>query len=155
MATANSNQYANQIAVSRSGSPSVYEKRFFEGATASAITGTINLIKLPPGKIRILPKDCGFMIANGAATANMSIGYAAYTAANGVAVAADVDALVAEALVNAHTGIANWATGFVLPANGGLEIDSLEGVVMTCTIGTANTAAAGEYSGAIGYLKLG
>src|SRR5574343_461690 len=128
-----SNQYANQVSISRSGSPCEPFKFFFEGVTATADTGTIYLVKLPPGKIRILAKDCGFLCANMAATANMTIGYDAYKAANGVAVSADVDALVAESLVNAHTGIANWATGFVLPANGRLEIDSLDGVTITCT----------------------
>ena len=68
-----SNQYANQTQVARSGSPSRLCGMFFEGATATADTGTINLCHLPPGKIRILARLCGFQCDDMAANANISL----------------------------------------------------------------------------------
>lgn len=148
-----SNQYANQTQVARSGSPSRLCGMFFEGATATADTGTIKLCHLPPGKIRILSRLSGFQCDDMAADANISLGVGAYTAANGVAVVADVDALMGKAYANTKTGIANWATNMTLPANGGLEIDSLEGVDVTCTVSDANTVAANTYSGLIAFVR--
>jgi hypothetical protein len=154
MATFNSNQYENQISVSRDGEPGEMKAKYFEGVTATAATGTINFIKLPPGKIRILPGLSSFLCSNMAATANISIGYAAYTAANGTAVVADVDALKAEGLVNACV-LANSYNIMANVANTGLLLDSMAGVTITGTVGTANTAANGTYSGYISYVYLG
>jgi hypothetical protein len=152
--TFNSNQYGNQISVSRDGEPGQLRSRYFEGVTATADTGTINLIKLGPGKIRILPGLSSFLCSNMAATANVSIGTAAYTANNGTAVAAATAALKAEGLVNACV-LANSYSIMANVANTGLLVDSLSGVTITATIGTANTAANGTYSGYITYVYLG
>ncbi|MEN6537924.1 MAG: hypothetical protein ABFD60_07840 [Bryobacteraceae bacterium] len=152
--TYNSNQYANQISVQRSGSPGELKDFFFEGVTATADTGTINFVKLPPGRLRILPGLSQFLCSNMAATANISIGTAAYTATNGAAVAASVDALKAAGLVNACV-LANSYTIMANVANTGLLIDSLDGVTITGTVTTANTAVNGTYSGHIAFTYLG
>lgn len=149
-----SNQYANQTSVSRDGEPGETRIAFFEGVTATADTGTINLIKLPPGKLRILLKESGFFCSNMAATAQVSVGTSAYIAANGATVTAAVAALKAAAVANAVTGIANYQC-LINTANGGLLLDSQKGVTVTATVSVANTAANGTYSGWITYSYLG
>lgn len=153
MATFNSNQYTNQISVLRDGEPGDMKSKYFEGVTATAATGTINFVKLPPGKLRVLPGLSSFLCSNMAAGANISIGTAAYTAANGTAVVADVDALKAAGLANACV-LANSYTIMANVANTGLLLDSLDGVVVTGTT-DANTAVNGTYSGYVTYVYLG
>ena len=152
--TYNSNQYALQTTVRRSGEGSVLQSMFFEGVTATADTGTINLIKLPPGHIRILPGLSQFLCANMAGTANISIGLSAYTATNGAAVAADVDALMATALANTAV-LANSYNLMANVANTGLLVDSLDGPTVTVTVTTANTVVNGTYSGHIAFVRVG
>lgn len=152
--TYSSNQYTLQTSVRRNGEPGEMKSRFFEGVTATADTGTINLVKLPPGKLRIFPGLSSFLCSNMAATANISIGYAAHTASNGAAVVADVDALKAEGLVNACV-LANSYNIMANVANTALLLDSLDGVTVTATVGTANTAVNGTYSGYITFAYMG
>lgn len=152
MADFYSNQYTNQTSVLRDGEPGQSKTFFFEGVTATAATGTIYLTKLPPGKLRILPGLSSFLCSNMAATANISIGYAAHVASNGAAVTADVDALKAEGLVNACV-LANSYNIMANVANTGLLLDSQSGVDITATVGTANTAVNGTYSGYITFVQ--
>lgn len=147
----NSTQYTQQTTVNRTGLTTGTKTLYFEGSTASAATGTINFIKLPPGKIRILAAQSSLIMANGAATANIAVGTAAYTAANGTAVAAATASIQAARLINAHV----VATSNLVPVNAGVLVDSLEGVVITGTVSTANTAANGAYEGYITYSYLG
>ena len=149
-----SNQYTNQTSVLRDGEPGETRIAFFEGVTATADTGTLNLIKLPPGKLRILIKESGFFCSNMAATANISLGTSAYTASNGAEVSAATAALKAVGLVNAVTGIANYQC-LANVANGALLLDSANGVTITGTVSTANTAVNGTFSGWITYSYLG
>lgn len=153
MADFYSNQYTNQISLGRSGEPGVVKKKCFEGVTASAATGTIYLIKLPPGKLRVVSKQSGFLMANGAATANVSLGYAAHTASNGAAVAANTVYFKAAGLVNAVGDLANAAC-FTAPTNGMGLFDTLGGVDLTATITTANTAANGTFSGWVEFVEV-
>ena len=152
--TYSSNQYANQIAVLKDAEPTKAYTRFFNGVTATADTGTLNLLVLPPGKIRIYPYGLsGFLCANMAEGANISIGLSAYTAANGAAVAAAVDALMAAALVNTAV-LANAPTLMANVANGGLLVESMSGVTVTATVTDAATAANGTFSGWLTYSVL-
>jgi hypothetical protein len=152
--TYESNQYTQQTTISRGGLPCETKTVFFEGATATADTGTINFIKLPPGKLRVMTHMSGFLCANMAATANISIGTAAYTAANGAAVSAATAALKAVGLVNACV-LANAPTIMANVANAALLLDSLDGVTITGTVSTANTVVSNTYSGWITYSYLG
>lgn len=149
MATWYSNQYTNQTSVLRSGEPGM--PRFFEGTTTAA-TGTAYLIKLPPGKIRVIGRLSGFIIAN-AATANVSLGHAAYTATNGANVAANTVHFMAASLLNTCDNIINASAAFDAVANGGALFDSLTGVDVTATVTDAN-AAAGAFSGWVYFTKV-
>lgn len=152
MADFYSNQYTNQISVLRDGEPGKTRTVFFEGVTATAATGTIYFVKLPPGKIRILPGLSSFLCSNMAGGANISIGTAAYTASNGAAVSAATAALKAVGLVNACV-LANSYNIMANVANTGLLLDSQSGVDITGTVTDANTAANGTYSGYITYVQ--
>lgn len=147
----NSNQYTKQISVLRAGEPGEQKSLHFDGVTASAATGEINFIKLPPGKLKIQAALSSVIMANGAATANLAVGTGAYTASNGAAVAAAPAAIQAARLVNAHV----VATSNLVPVNAGVLVDSLSGVTIYGTISTANTAANGAYEGYITFTYLG
>lgn len=149
-----SNQYTQQTGVSKQGVSTGVNTLFFEGVTATADVGTINFIMLPPGRLRILTQQSGFLCANMVAAANISIGTSAYTATNGVTVAAAPAVLKAVGLVNACV-LANAPTLLANVANAGLLIDSLDGVGIYGTVATNNTVANGTYSGWITYSYLG
>lgn len=155
MATFDSNQYANQANVLKDAEPVKAHTKFFSGLTATADTGTINFLVLPPGKIRIFPYGLsGFLCANMVSDANISMGLSAYTAANGQAVAANTDIIMTAALVNTAV-IANAATLMANVANGGLLVESMSGVTFTATILDAATVADGTFSGWLTYTTLG
>ena len=147
----NSTQYTAQQSVARSGEPGDTRTFFFSGTTVNAAQGEINFITLPPGRIRVIPGLSSLIMANGAATANVSVGHAAYKAANGVAVAANAVLLQAARLVNAHIA----ATSNLVPVNAGVLFDSQDGIVIQGTVSTANTAANGAYEGTIVFAYLG
>jgi hypothetical protein len=151
---ANSNQYDQQTTINRAGLPTETKTIFFEGITPTADVGTINFVRLPPGKLRILTHLSAFLCANMAATANIAIGTAAYTASNGVAVAAATAVLKAVGLVNACV-LANAPTLLANVANMALLVDSLDGVGITGTVSTANTVVNATFSGYITYNYLG
>ncbi len=154
MATFYSNQYTNQTSIGRSGEVGRGRTVGFEGVTASAATGTIYLIKLPPGRLRVISKLSGFLMANGAAGANVALGYAAYTAANGTATAANTVHFKAAGLVNAVGDLVN-ASCFTAPTNGMALFDTQDGVDIIATISDANAAANGTFSGWVTYSYLG
>ena len=152
--TFKSNQYTNQTSLLKDAEPIAARTKFFNGVTATADTGTINLLVLPPGKVRIFPYGLsGFLCANMAENANLSIGLSAYTAANGAAVAADTAILMAAAYVNTAV-IANAPVLMSNVANGGLLVESMTGVTVTATVSDANTVAAATFSGWLTYTCL-
>ena len=146
---ANSNQYALQTTVRRSGEPLGPWARF-DGLIATATTGTINCIKLPPGKLNIFPYESRWQSANMVSGANVSVGYAAYTDANGAAVAANTVALLAATAAGA--GAVNAA--LTTPTTGCLKLDSLDGVTITATVTDANTVANQTFSGYVAFAKV-
>lgn len=149
-----SNQYTNQTAVLKDSEPVKARTKYFNGVTATADTGTINLVVLPPGKLRIFPYGLsGFLCANMAENANISVGLSAYTAANGTAVAANTDILMAAAFANTAV-LANSVNLLANVANGGLLVETMKGVTVTVTVLDAATVAAGTYSGWLTYTTL-
>jgi len=151
---ANSTQYAQQTTINKTGLCSGVNTLYFEGVTPTADVGTINFVKLPPGRMRIITQQSGFLCANMVATANICIGTSAYTAANGIAVAAAPAVLKAVGLVNACV-LANAPTLFANVANAGLLLDSLDGVTIYGTVNQANTVVNATFSGWVTYSYLG
>lgn len=106
----------------------------------AAGTGTAKMLRLPPGKVRVHTDLCRVVCPVGTATADLHVGYAAYTGGDGVAVVADDNAFAD----NVDVGGGAIDAAFSLPAGGFLEFDSLDGVDIEVMIDTANSPAAGD-----------
>ena len=61
-------------------------------AAAGAGTGEVNLVTLPPGRIRIFAHDSRLITSQTAASATMDVGYRAYTEPDGDSIAEDDNA---------------------------------------------------------------
>ena len=133
---ANSTQYAKTVAAS----PSKISTTELHGRvrvayadfTADAAQETINMFKLPDGA-RIIGGRVNHAALGSSTT--LSIGHAAYTQADGTAVALDVDEYKAAAASTSLTSF-NIATTTALGENS--VVDAPEGLVVTATTAGAN-----------------
>ena len=133
---ANSTQYAKTVAAS----PSKISTTELHGRvrvayadfTADAAQETINMFKLPDGA-RIIGGRVNHAALGSSTT--LSIGHAAYTQADGSAVAADVDEYKAAAASTSLTSF-NIATTTALGENS--LVDSPDGLIVTATTAGAN-----------------
>jgi len=133
---ANSTQYAKTVAAS----PSKISTTELHGRvrvayadfTADAAQETINMFKLPDGA-RIIGGRVNHAALGSSTT--LSIGHAAYTQADGTAVAADVDEYKAAAASTSLTSF-NIATTTALGENS--LVDAPDGLIITATTAGAN-----------------
>ena len=133
---ANSTQYAKTVAAS----PSKISTTELHGRvrvayadfTAAGAQETINMFKLPDGA-RIIGGRVNHAALGSSTT--LSIGHAAYTQADGTAVALDVDEYKAAAASTSLTSF-NIATTTALGENS--VVDAPEGLVVTATTAGAN-----------------
>lgn len=117
------------------------------GFTTAAL-GDISLIRMPPGAVRILPDLCRLICPAGTATSDLDIGISAYTNAAGTAVAL-AGAALADSL---DVGGGALDQTLPLPANGHLEVNSLDGFDIVCSFDTANSPASGDLHLSIVYM---
>ena len=114
---------------------------FSAAGFTSAAAGDISLRTLPPGKIR-LRLDLSYLTCPaGTATADLDIGLAAYTKADGTTQTIQ-GSLLADSL-----DVGGGALSQVLPGNpaaASIVIDSAIGVVVVCSFDTANSPASGS-----------
>jgi len=101
--------------------------------TLGAGTGAVNMLILPPGKIKVFPDLCRVVSSAMVATADLHVGHRAHTNLDGTAVAEDDNSLHD----NADAGSA-LDEALTLPAGGLQSYDSQEGVTIFVTIDTAN-----------------
>lgn len=106
----------------------------------AAGTGTAQLIRLPAGKVWIIPDLCRVIqTAAGTLNADLHIGNAAYTKQDGSAGAAVnnslADNLAADAAID---------SALTAPASDILEFDSQDGVDIEAMYDTANSPASGD-----------
>ena len=133
---ANSTQYAKTVAAS----PSKISTTELHGRvrvayadfTSAAAQETINMFKLPDGA-RIIGGRLNHAALGSSTT--VSVGHAAYTQADGTAVAADVDEYKAAASSASATGSAVASTT-ALGANS--LVDAPDGLIVTATTAGAN-----------------
>ena len=133
---ANSTQYAKTVAAS----PSKISTTELHGRvrvayadfTADAAQETINMFKLPDGA-RIIGGRLNHAALGSSTT--VSVGHAAYTQADGTAVAADVDEYKAAAAATSVSAF-NIAASTALGENS--LVDSPDGLVVTATTAGAN-----------------
>ena len=119
----------------------------------TAETGTINMIRLPAGSVRVHSSMC--RLSTGAAyvtNSNLSIGYAAYTQESGTAVAADDDALVNDA----DAGGGALDVNFELPGDPRfMDFNSQEGITITATVSTANISVGSTLNLEVVFSRIG
>lgn len=133
---ANSTQYAKTVAAS----PSKISTTELHGRvrvayadfTADAAQETINMFKLPDGA-RIIGGRLNHAALGSSTT--VSVGHAAYTQADGTAVAADVDEYKAAA-ASTSVSAANIAATTALGENS--LVDAPDGLIVTATTAGAN-----------------
>jgi hypothetical protein len=155
---ARSNQYANNVAVPpvlNDGRDHGKARLAFGKLTLTAAgNGTAQMARLPGGKIRCFPRLGRIVAPQGLSTSTIAVGLGAYTNEAGSPVIADVDAFItATDLGNAAVSAALLGT-----ASGQIEfveIASKDGVDVTVTVATANTAAAGDILVSIPYVLAG
>ena len=107
----------------------------------TAETGTIKMIRLPAGVVRVYPWLSRILTSQFAATSDLHIGYAAYTNSAGTAVAGDDNAFADNLDVGGGPINQVWP----LPATGTslyTEFDSQTGIDIEILIDTANIESA-------------
>lgn len=114
---------------------------FTAAGFTTAAAGDISLIKMPPGKVRVISYLSRIICPIGTATCALDVGYAAYTKQDGTVAAAVGDAFIADADV----GGGAIDSAFLLPAAAEfLEFDSQNGFDIVCSFEIANSPAAGS-----------
>jgi hypothetical protein len=117
---------------------------------AGAGIGEINLVKLPPGRIMVLPALSRIVSSAMVSTADLHIGVRAYTEEDGDAVSEDDNMF----LDNADAGSAINTT-FNPAAAGDLQVlDSQEGVIVFAMVDTANIEDTDTIDGWVAYVRL-
>ena len=104
---------------------------------------SVEVVRLPPGKIRLLGSLCNIEAATVAASATMDVGWDAYTDLDGAAVDADADGIVDGVSVDTtlNVNLAGNATTGVLTA-GTKAFESQDGVSIRLTF--VGAVVAGE-----------
>ncbi len=117
------------------------------GFTAAA-AGDIFLVRMPPGRLRILKRESFVVCPAGTLNADLDLGWGAYVGLDGVAVAASgagfADSLDAGAAINVA-----WDAAGVLD---GVLFESQSGFDIVCSFDTANSPAAGDLIVSVTYL---
>ena len=154
-----SEQYANSVA-----KPPTFNKSSDWGAklrmseskltfTAAGFTtaaaGDISLIRMPAGRVRILPDLSRVICPQGTSTSDLDIGYGAYVGMDNVAVVASPAAL--DGSIDVGGGAIDAALS--LPANGELVIESKSGFDIVCSFDTAASPASGDMYVRIAYMQ--
>lgn len=121
---------------------------FTAAGFTSAANGDIQLIRMPPGKTRILVDLCRIVCPAGTTNADLDIGVGAYTKIDGSAGAAVNNAL-ADSL---DVGGGALDQTLPLPANGIYEVESQTGYDIVCSFDTANSPASGDLLIEVAYM---
>lgn len=124
---------------------------FAQGAVAGDATSVQTLCTLPAGRLRIIiNQSCVANSAFGAAR-TLDVGYAAYTGKDGVAVAADPDALTTAVIDVSAAATNNLAAA--AGADPTLFINSRDGVTIESVVAGGTIPAAATLYGYITYMK--
>ena len=146
-------EYTNQTASATKVSPDVIGKlhvaRFSYTHAAGAGTGEINLVELPAGKITIYSDLSRIVTSQFAASADLHLGYRAYTGSDGVAVVEDDNAF----LDNSDVAAAAVDSAWVLPAGGYTSFDTRNGLLIYAMVDTGNIEDTDTIAGWVAYTR--
>jgi hypothetical protein len=121
--------------------------------TAAGDSGTLQMIRMPAGRLRILGYASRIICPVGVATANLSVGHGAYVGNDGVAVAADEDEFAAALDVGGGAIDAAFsATGYGVTIADGTEFNTQDGFDITATFDTEDSPASGDLIVRVEYL---
>lgn len=120
---------------------------FTAAGFTTAAAGDISLVRMPPGKVRVLVDLCRLICPIGTALADLDVGVGAYTNAAGAAVALN-GIQFADSL---DVGGAAIDQSLPLPTGGFAEFDSRDGFDIVCSFDTANSPASGNLDISIVY----
>jgi hypothetical protein len=155
--TQNSTQYGNMVAtppVKQDAHVMLGKVRiaYFEHTQSGAgeATSSAAIVKLPPGKVRVLGPDSHAYVNWTTASATLDLGWDAYTNINGVTVVADPNGLDDGIDVE----LAGFQTfGSAVVASGGTKVfESQDGVVLRVTSQDVALASASTIAGYICYV---
>lgn len=156
--TQDSTQYANQLATPPIKNPPYDEygkvRTLYFSHTqvvAGDANSLVNMVKIPPGKYRLLKTDSKFNSSVFGAARTLDIGHLAYTKMDGTAVAAAVDTILDGADVSAAATLTCGAGTNALGTDPTILFDSKDGVVIQAKVlgGTIPDAATLK-----GYFKI-
>ena len=120
----------------------------------TAEQGTINMVRLPAGKIRVYTSLSRYRTSNDFVTnADGHIGYAAYTNSAGTAVAADDNAFADNIDVGAAAQEATWPLPAQTTAHY-VDFDSQKGITITFMVDTANMSVNATIDLMVVYAKV-
>jgi len=126
-----------------------YGKLTFTAAGfTTAAAGDLSLIRMPAGRLRIIPDLCRVICPIGTVTSDLDVGYGAHVDQAGATVALDGDAFVASADVGAAAIDAAFDAAYVV----GTEFYSQDGFDIVASFDTANSPAAGDLIVVVAYL---
>lgn len=125
--------------------------RFTYTHAAGAGTGEVNLFVLPPGYVSVYSYLSHLFTSAFVATADLHLGYRAYTDSDGSAVVADDNAF----LDNADVGGGALDITWLLPTGYVKELDSMSGVTVYAMVDTANIEDADTLDGWCVWASIG
>ena len=126
-------------------------EKYTHTATEGSGTGEVDLILLPPGRLRIYPDLSRIVTTQFGASADLHLGYRAYTEPDGDAVVEDDNAF----LDNADAGGGALDEAWVLPAVGYLEVNTKEGLQIFAMIDAGNIEADDTIEGWVAFTRVG
>lgn len=120
--------------------------------TGGAGTHDVNLCKLPPGKVRIIPDLCRVVASQMVATADLHIGTRAFVNEDGTAVVEDNNRFAD----NLDAGGGAIDQTFPLPSTGAPwhDLDSKEGITVYADVDTANIEDTDTIHGYVAFTVL-
>ena len=122
---------------------------FTAAGFTSAAAGDISLMRLPAGNIRIRTDLSRLICPVGTVTADLDVGLAAFTKADGTTQTLQ-GILFADSL---DVGGGALDQTLPLPASGSVLVNSQSGVVVVCSFDTANSPAAGTLTLKLAYQR--
>jgi len=148
-----STEYTNQVDGNKKAAPfhdkPVRYAPFSYTHAAGAGIGEVNLVRLLPGRIVVLPDLSRLVTSAFAANADIHIGTRAFTNPDGTAVAED-DNRFAD---NEDAGGGALDKAFPLPAGGKETLDSRDGVIVYAMIDTGNIEDNDTIDGYVAYVS--
>lgn len=106
----------------------------FTQSGAGDANSLVNLVTLPPGKVRLLKPSSVFICSAFGAARTLDIGFLAHTKLDGTAVAASIDTILDGADVSAAAGVACGADTNGLGTDPTILFDSKEGVTIQAKV---------------------